>query len=75
MMMKLFICLGICLAVLLGSLAGTYEGMKFLDSKKLKEEIMGAVITAASIILLFASLLGMIVFTIKAFGFYLYGTI
>lgn len=75
MMAKLVICFCICLVVLLGSIAGFCKGLDFTDSKKFNEEMIGTVTAVASIILLFASLVGMIVFAIKLFVFYLYGTV
>lgn len=75
MMAKLVICFCICLVVLLGSIAGFCKGLDFADSKKFKEEMIGTVTAVASIILLFASLVGMIVFAIKLFVFYLYETV
>lgn len=75
MMAKLVICFCICLVVLLGSIAGFCKGLDFADSKKSKVEMIGTVTAIASLILLFASLVGMIVFAIKLFVFYLYGTV
>lgn len=75
MMAKLVICFCICLVVLLGSIAGFCKGLDFADSNKFNEEMIGPVTAIASLILLFASLVGMIVFAIKLFVFYLYGTV
>jgi len=72
---KLVICFCICLVVLLVSIAGFCKGLDFADSRKSKVEMIGTVITIASIILLFASLVGLIVFAIKLFIFYLYGIV
>ena len=73
MMAKLVICFCICLVVFLGSIAGFCKGLDFVDSKKSNIQLIGIVIAGASGILLFASLVGVIVFAIKLFVFYLYG--
>ena len=75
MMAKLVICFCICLVVLLGSIAGFCKGLDFADSKKSKVEIIGTVLAGFSFILIGASLIGVIVFVIKLFIFYLYGTV
>jgi len=75
MMAKLFICLCICFVVFIGSIAGFCKGLDFSDSKKYNEEMIGIVTATASVIFLFASLVGMIVFLIKLFIFYLYGSV
>lgn len=75
MMAKLVICFCICLVVLLGSIAGFCKGLDFTDSKKSKVEIIGTVLAGFSFILIGASLIGVIVFAIKLFIFYLYGTV
>ncbi len=73
MMAKLVICFCICLVVFLGSIAGFCKGLDFADSKKSKVEMIGTVIAIASLILMLASLGGVIAFAIKLFLFYLYG--
>lgn len=75
MMAKLVICFCICLVVLLGSIAGFCKGLDFTDSKKFKVEMIGTTIGVASFILMLASLAGVIIFAIKLFIFYLYGTV
>lgn len=75
MIIKLFVCLGICFVILLCSIAGAGKGMDFVDSKNSNEEMIGTVMTVASFIVLFASLVGVIIFTIKLFIFYLYGSV
>lgn len=75
MMTKLFICLCICLVVFIGSIAGFCKGLDFADSKKYNEVMIGTVTASASVIFLFASLIGTIVFVIKLFVFYLYGSV
>lgn len=75
MMAKLVICFCICLIVFLGSIAGVCKGWDLADSKKPKVEMIGTVIGTASFILMLASLGGVIVFAIKLFVFYLYGTV
>lgn len=57
------------------SIAGLCKGLDFTDSKKPHVELIGSVIGAASVILLFASLVGVIVFAIKLFALYLYGNV
>jgi hypothetical protein len=61
--------------VFLGSIAGFCKGLDFTDSKKSKVEMIGIVIAIASLILMLASLGGVITFAIKLFIFYLYGTV
>ena len=73
MLTKLAICFCICLVVFLGSVAGFCKGLDFTDSEKTNIETIGNVVAAASVILMFASLSGVIVFAIKLFAFYLYG--
>ena len=75
MMAKLVICFCICMVVLLGSIAGFCKGLDFMDSKKSKVEIIGAVLAVFSLLLMAASFGGVIVFAIKLFIFYLYGTV
>ena len=75
MTVKLVICFCICFVVLLGSVAGFCKGFDFAESKKSKVEIIGTVIAIMSLILMFASLAGVITFAIKLFIFYLYGTV
>ncbi len=74
MMAKLVICFCICFVVLLGSIAGFLKGLDFTDSKKSKVEIIGTVLAVFSLVFMAASLAGVIVFAIKLFIFYLYGT-
>ena len=75
MMAKLIVCFCICLVVLLGSIAGFCKGLDFADSIKSKVEIIGTVLAVFSLILMLASLGGVITFAIKLFIFYLYGTV
>ena len=72
---KLFVCLVICLVVFLGSLAGFCKSVYFADSKNSKVELIGTTTAVATLILTLASLVGLIVFAIKLFIFYLYGTV
>ena len=75
MMSKLVICFCICLVVFLGSIAGFCKGLDFEESKKFNLEMIGFIIAAASFMFMLASLSGVIVFAIKLFIFYLYGTV
>lgn len=72
---KLFVCLVICLVVFLGSLAGFCKAVYFADSKNSKVELIGTTTAIATFILTLASVIGLIVFAIKLFIFYLYGTV
>ena len=73
MIVKLIVCFCICFVVLLGAIAGTYKGLELSDSERSNIEIFGAVITIAAIVLMFASIGGVITFVIKLFILYLYG--
>lgn len=75
MAVKLFICLFICLVVFLGSLAGFCKSIYLADSENSKVEVIGTTIAIATFILTLASVVGLIVFAIKLFIFYLYGTV
>ncbi len=63
----------------LGSIAGICKGADITLSEEskvtAKVEMIGTVIYVASFILMIASLAGVIVFAIKLFIFYLYGTV
>ena len=73
MIVKFIICLCICIAMFFGSVAGLCKALDFVNSKKSNVEIFGVVLAIAIIMLMFAGISGMVVFTIKLFILYLYG--
>lgn len=73
MTVKLVVCFCICFMVFLGSIVGFCKGLDFQDSRKRKVELFGTLIAIASVMLMVASLGGVIAFAIKLFILYLYG--